>query len=86
MKDTGKGIENDRVKYLFKTFGELSSKQFMKKVVDYGIGLGLSCSKELSKAINGDIQLVSSKKGQTIFRIKTPLNVLGELKKRNAKE
>ena len=76
MKDTGKGIENDRMKYLFKTFGELSNKHFMKKVVDYGIGVGLSCSKELSLAIKGDVHLVSSKKGQTIFRIKTPLNVL----------
>jgi K+-sensing histidine kinase KdpD len=83
VKDTGKGIENDRVKYLFKTFGELSNKHCMKKVVDYGIGVGLCCSKELSQAINGDVLLISSKKGQTIFRVKTPLNALSLVKKKN---
>ena len=48
---------------MFKTYGELSNKHFMKEVVDYGIGVGLSCSKELSLAIKGDVQLISSKKG-----------------------
>ena len=74
MKDTGKGIENDRIKYLFKTYGELSDKQLMKHVVDYGIGLGLSSSRKLSKALGGDTQLISTKNGQSIFRIKIPIN------------
>jgi signal transduction histidine kinase len=47
----------------------------MKDVVDYGIGIGLTCSKELSNAMKGDVHMVSSKKGETIFNIKTPLNI-----------
>ena len=35
----------------------------MKDVVDYSIGTGLSCARQLSKAIGGDVQLISTSKG-----------------------
>jgi C4-dicarboxylate-specific signal transduction histidine kinase len=40
---------------LFVPFAELRKKQSMQSVVDYGIGLGLSCSKEIANAIGGDV-------------------------------
>ena len=47
IKDTGNGIEQDRIQYMFVLFGELRKKQELQKVKDLGIGVGLSCSKEL---------------------------------------
>jgi K+-sensing histidine kinase KdpD len=48
ITDTGKGIEQDRIQFMFVLFGELRKKQELRKVKDLGIGVGLSCSKELS--------------------------------------
>lgn len=39
----------------------------MQNVVDYGIGLGLSCAKEIVNAIEGDVQILNHKAGDTIF-------------------
>ena len=39
----------------------------MQSVVDYGIGMGLSCSKEISNAIGGDIKILSNAPGNTVF-------------------
>ena len=44
IEDSGKGIEEERIKYIFRPFSELKDKQSLKDVVDYGIGIGLSCS------------------------------------------
>ena len=41
---------------------------------DLGIGVGLSCSKELCQALGGDVRLLSSKKGCTEFEIVIPIN------------
>jgi hypothetical protein len=37
------------------------------------IGLGLSCSYEISRKIGGDIKLVESKNGLTAFVFKIPI-------------
>ena len=58
MKDTGIGIEEGRLKYLFKVFGELKNKQTMKKVKDQNIGLGLTCVSELAQTLGGSVCLV----------------------------
>ena len=42
-------------------------------VKDYGIGIGLSNSRELSRYINGDVRLIQSKEGFTEFQIKLPV-------------
>lgn len=42
--------------------------------MDYGIGMGLSCSKEIAKAMGGDVTLISSAKGSTLFQIKLPVS------------
>jgi C4-dicarboxylate-specific signal transduction histidine kinase len=58
IQDSGKGIEKERNKFLFKPFRELRSKQYLQKVVDYSYGLGLSCSYELANAIGGELKLM----------------------------
>ena len=58
---------------MFVLFGELRKKQQLKKVQDLGIGVGLNCSSELTKALGGQIRLVSSIKGRTEFEIKIPI-------------
>jgi signal transduction histidine kinase len=50
---------------MFVLFGELKKKQELCKVMDLGIGVGLSSSKELCEALGGSVRLVSSKKGST---------------------
>lgn len=43
--------------------------------MDYGIGMGLSCSYEIAKAMGGEVSLISSVQGNTIFEIKLPVNL-----------
>ena len=39
----------------------------MQNVVDYGIGMGLSCSKEISNALGGNVKILSNTSGNTVF-------------------
>jgi hypothetical protein len=57
IKDSDKGIEEERIKFLFKPFSEMKEKQCLQDVVDYGQGIRLSCSKELSNSLGGDVSL-----------------------------
>ena len=45
-------------------------------VEDYGIGLGLSNSKEIALHIGGDVTLVSSDEEYNIFEVRVPINVI----------
>lgn len=56
----GKGIKKEREEFLFVPFGELRKKQNLKDVEDYGIGVGLSNSRELARFIKGDVKLIKS--------------------------
>ena len=42
---------------------------------DLGIGVGLSCSKQLCDAMGGSVRLISSKEGCTEFEFKIPVNM-----------
>lgn len=42
-------------------------------VEDYGIGLGLSNSKEIANHIGGDVSLVVSNSEFTIFEVRIPV-------------
>jgi signal transduction histidine kinase len=44
-------------------------------VEDYGIGLGLSNSKEIAKYLGGDVSFVSSNSECTIFEVRLPVDV-----------
>ena len=65
VKDTGIGIENNRLGLLFKTFKELRQKQNMRLVKDNSLGVGLSCSKKIINAMGGDISFIRNDPGNT---------------------
>jgi signal transduction histidine kinase len=44
-------------------------------VEDYGLGLGLSNSKEIAKHLGGDVTLVSSDLECTVFEVRMPIDV-----------
>jgi signal transduction histidine kinase len=46
----------------------------LSKVIDYGIGIGLSNSREIARYIGGDVSLISSEPGCTIFQIIFPIS------------
>lgn len=71
--DTGIGISCDRQKMLFKPFRELSIKQNFKKVKDKSCGLGLACSKDISKKLGGDTLINFSRPGLTSFMFRIPV-------------
>ena len=73
ISNTGIGIAKERVPFLFKMFGELKHKQSMKHVKDRGIGVGLSCSKILTEALNGQIDLVQVEQGLTSLKVSVPV-------------
>lgn len=59
VTDTGIGIDEERRNYLFKNFGELMAKGQLSQVKDHGIGLGLTNSMLFTKALGGDINILS---------------------------
>ena len=63
VKDTGSGIPNDLQEKIFDSFLTGTSE---------GTGLGLSISKRILRAHDGDLELVESGKGGTIFKISLP--------------
>lgn len=61
VKDTGMGIDEEKREKLFKAFSQADSsitREFG------GTGLGLLLSKELAKAMGGDLRLASTQKGE----------------------
>ena len=63
VKDTGSGIPNDLREKIFDSFLTGTSE---------GTGLGLSISKRILRAHDGDLELVESGEGGTIFKISLP--------------
>jgi signal transduction histidine kinase/ligand-binding sensor domain-containing protein/DNA-binding response OmpR family regulator len=74
--DTGKGIENDELKEIFKPFYQTRSA--VKHVIP-GTGLGLALVKELTEMHQGRIEVVSQVGKGSIFRLHF-LNHLAQLK------
>ena len=58
--DTGIGITQQRQEMLFVPFMELKKKQNLKSVKDKSLGMGLACSKEIARAMGGDITIKQS--------------------------
>lgn len=65
VTDNGCGIKTELIENIFKPF-------FSAKTSGYGAGIGLSIAKSLALNMNGDIKLVSTKAGETIFDIELP--------------
>lgn len=60
VKDTGVGIDQNDIPDLFKAFNKIKENREFNRL---GCGLGLTLSKNIAKALGGDI-LVSSEKGK----------------------
>ena len=58
--DEGMGISKEHMEFLFQPFSELRATQDITKNRDHGIGLGLSCSKTISKVLEGDVLILYS--------------------------
>ena len=71
--DTGSGIDNERLPYLFKLFGELKINNSLQYVKDNGIGIGLTCSKTIVDFLGGKIAIKSSP-GFTDVKISIPVS------------
>ena len=56
MKDTGVGINEEKLDTLFNVFNKIIENRELNK---QGCGLGLSISKNLAKALGGDIYVKS---------------------------
>ncbi|MAF76982.1 MAG: hypothetical protein CME60_02385 [Halobacteriovoraceae bacterium] len=67
IKDTGCGIPKDKVKSLFRPFEQADTSASRKH---QGSGLGLVLSKELAKAMGGDVYIQETKMGEgTTFHV-----------------
>ena len=73
--DTGIGIQPDRQNLLFTPFLELRDRIGIIKAENDNIGLGLTCSREISRKLGGDMKLKCSQKGLTSFVFKFPVDL-----------
>ena len=74
--DSGIGIQPDRQSLLFTPFLELRDRIGIIKAENDNIGLGLTCSREISRKLGGDMKLKRSQKGLTSFVFKFPVDLL----------
>jgi signal transduction histidine kinase len=65
ISDNGCGIEPEIAENIFKPF-------FTAKFAGYGAGIGLTVAKSLALKMDGDVVLVSSKSGETVFEVSLP--------------
>jgi two-component system, OmpR family, sensor histidine kinase BaeS len=68
IKDTGKGISEDQLPFIFNRFYRAEKRDTA------GLGLGLAIVKELVEALNGRIEVQSKVEEGTAFRVYLPLN------------
>ena len=69
MKDTGVGIEESGLKRLFRAYSKISKNRELNKE---GCGLGLKISKNLAKALGGDITVESKVNIGSTFTVTIP--------------
>ena len=60
---------------LFVPFKELKKQQSLKNVKDRSLGMGLACSKAISKAMGGDLMIKQSQRNLSVFGFKIPVRV-----------
>jgi len=69
VKDTGLGINSEKIKYVFDRFTKVSAK---KTKLYGGTGLGLSISKHLVERLGGEISVKSKENEWSIFEFTHP--------------
>ena len=75
ITNTGQEISKERIPHMMKLFGELLQKQSMSKVKDKGIGVGLTCSKVISNAMNGDVVIMENERDYPCTTLKLTIPV-----------
>ena len=73
IRDTGIGIDPERLKFMFKTFEELLENGQLARVKDHGIGLGLANSKMFATKLGGEINIIKSDPNGTEIMITIPV-------------
>lgn len=71
VASTGETIPPDLQPHLFDRFFRVDSARSREKD---GVGLGLSLGREIARAHGGDLTLVESRNGRTVFRLEIPLS------------
>ncbi|CDW89730.1 multi-sensor hybrid histidine kinase [Stylonychia lemnae] len=69
--DSGVGMDDQQISKLFQAFTKIQSNRHLNKE---GVGLGLTISKNLSKALGGDITVKSQINIGSSFTLKLPMN------------
>lgn len=72
MKDTGIGISEDDIQYLFKNFSQIDHKKTREHK---GTGLGLAISQKLCKLMNGNITVTSKENIGSTFTFTVALKI-----------
>jgi PAS domain S-box-containing protein len=81
VMDTGIGIPENKVPYLFKEFSQITSTGYKKSG---GTGLGLAISKNLAELMDGKITYTPVENGQgSIFSLILPLSIAQEKLEKN---
>lgn len=71
IKDTGTGIANDKLLYIFEAFNQLESDRSINK----GVGLGLTICKSLTDIMGGSLQVSSELGKGSCFTFSATLSV-----------
>lgn len=77
VSDTGIGIEQDKIAFLFSSFSQVDSSVTRKYG---GTGLGLAISKQLAERMGGAIIVKSEKEKGSSFTVRLPLKLSTESK------
>jgi signal transduction histidine kinase len=69
VHDTGQGIARDKLEWIFEPFVQVDRRY---KREQEGIGLGLAISRELARAMRGDLTAKSAEKQGSTFELRLP--------------
>lgn len=81
VKDSGKGIPEDKLEYIFGKFNQVDSSVSRSHG---GAGLGLAISKSLVTAMKGEISVTSKLHEGTSFRVELPVTICNKMTKSNS--
>ena len=74
VTDSGKGIPEDKIQYVFDRFYQVENHA----TSGGGTGLGLALAKELTMLLNGDITVESQQGKGSVFTVQLPVTRVAE--------
>lgn len=77
ISDTGIGIKSENISHLFDSFSRFDENK--NKHIE-GTGLGLAITKQLTKLMNGKINVTSKYGEGSVFEVSIPQKVVSDLK------